>query len=63
MGDRQYLVSVLLSGAVFLLVLAGLVALPLWLGWPAALGLGVVAGALLAWFYFGPRPDLEPREK
>ena len=60
MGDRQYLASLVCSGAAFLSVLACLVALCLWLGWPGALGLAGAAGALLAWFYCGPRPDLGP---
>lgn len=58
MRDRQYVSSLALSIAVLVLVLIGLAALPLWLGWPGVAVLVTIVGGFLAWFYWGPRPDL-----
>ncbi len=61
MCDRQYFVSLILT-----LLAAGvaLAAAVYWLwafGW-TGMGIGlVVTGALLGWFYCGPRADLAPR--
>ena len=60
MRDRQYLSSLAISAAVLVLVLIGLAAVPLWLGWAGAAAVGTAAGGFLAWFYWGPRPDLRP---
>ena len=60
MRDRQYVSSLALSIAVLLLVLIGLVAFPLWLGWPGVAVLVAIVGGFLVWFYWGPRPDLRP---
>ncbi len=62
MWDRQYISSVAVSAAVLVLALAGLVSLPLWLGWGGAVALVILAGGFVAWFYGGARPDLPPRE-
>ncbi len=45
------------------LALAGIVALPLWLGWAGAVPLVVVGGGCVAYFYWGPRPDLRPNRR
>jgi hypothetical protein len=58
--DRQYLSSLALSAAVLVLVPIGLAAVPLWLGWAGVAAVGTAAGGFLAWFYWGPRPDLRP---
>jgi hypothetical protein len=48
------------SLAVAVLALVGIAAVPLWLGWPGVAALGAAVGGFLAWFYWGPRPDLRP---
>jgi hypothetical protein len=60
--DRQYVSSLALSIGVLVLVLVGLAAVPLWLGWAGVAILVMVAGGFLVWFYWGPRPDLQPRD-
>lgn len=60
MRDRQYVSSLVLSIAVLALVLVGFAAVPFWLGWPGAAVLVAIVGAVLVWFYWGPRPDLRP---
>ena len=60
MRDRQYLSSFAISAAVFVLVPIGLAAVPFWLGWAGVAAVGTAAGGFLAWFYWGPRPDLRP---
>ena len=61
MWDRQYLSSVMISAAVAITTISGIVSLLLWLGWLAVVGIPVMAGGFLAWFYWGPRPDLRLR--
>jgi membrane-associated phospholipid phosphatase len=58
--DRQFLSSLALFAAVFVAVLIGLAAVPLWLGWAGVAAVGAATGGFLAWFYWGPRPDLRP---
>jgi hypothetical protein len=58
--DRQYVSSLAVSIGMLALGLVGLAAVPLWLGWPGAAALALIAGGLLVWFYWGPRPDLRP---
>ena len=63
MRDRQYLASLALSVGVLVLVLVGLAALPLWLGWAGVTVVVAMAGGFLAWFYWGPRSDLSPWDR
>jgi hypothetical protein len=58
--DRQYAASLAGFTVSMLLALAGIVALPLWLGWAGAVPLVILCGGFLAYFYWGPRPDLRP---
>jgi len=58
--DRQYLSSLTLFVVVLALVLVGLAAVPVWLGCAGVTALVTIAGGFLAWFYWGPRPDLRP---
>jgi uncharacterized protein (DUF58 family) len=60
--DRQYVSSLALSIGILVLVLVGLAAVPLWLGWAGVAALVMIAGGFLVWFYWGPRPDLQPRD-
>ena len=62
MWDRQYLSSVMISAAVAITTISGIVSLLLWLGWLAVVGIPAMAGGFLAWFYWGPRPDLRLRD-
>jgi hypothetical protein len=62
MRDCQYVSSLAVTAAVLGLGLGGLVSVPLWLGWMGAIGLLTAVSALLAWFYWGPRPDLTPKD-
>lgn len=59
MRDRQYVSSLAVSAAVLALSLAVLVSLPLWLGWGGVVGLAMIVGGFLLWFYRGRRPDLQ----
>jgi hypothetical protein len=59
--DRQYFCSLVIFCVVGGVTIAGIVSLPYWLGWAGALGLLAIGGGFLAWFYWGPRPDLKPR--
>ncbi|MEI8190394.1 MAG: hypothetical protein WCI75_11830 [candidate division NC10 bacterium] len=61
MRDRQYLVSLAGFAGAAAVVFTGIVALMVWLGWAGLVGLLTVAGGILAWFYRGPRSDLQPR--
>lgn len=63
MRDRQYLASLALSAGVLVLVLVGLAAVPLWLGWAGVTVVATMTGGFLAWFYWGPRSDLRPRDR
>ncbi len=58
MYDRQYWSSLMLSVAGLVAVLAGLAAVPFWLGWAGAAALAAAAGGCLTWFYWGPRSDV-----
>ncbi|MBW6503310.1 hypothetical protein K0B90_03395 [bacterium] len=49
-----------LSAAVAAGALSGLVLFVLWTGWGGAAGILSAVGILLAWFYRGRRPDLDP---
>lgn len=60
MRDRQYLASLALSVGVLVLVLVGLAAVPLWLGWAGVMAVVAMAGGVLAWFYWGRRSDVRP---
>jgi len=60
--DRQYVSSLALFVVVLVLVLVGLAAVPLWLGWAGVAALVTIAGGFLVWFYRGPRPDLRLRD-
>ena len=51
----------MISAAVAVTTISGIVSLLLWLGWLAVLGIPAMAGGFLAWFYWGSRPDLRPR--
>jgi hypothetical protein len=59
--DRQYISSLGIFGVVAVVTLIGIESLLLWLGWAGGAGLLAIAGGFLAWFYWGPRPDLTPR--
>ena len=61
MRDRQYLVSLASFAGAAAVAFAGIVALMVWLGRAGLVGLLIIAGGILAWFYWGPRPDLQPR--
>ena len=61
MRDRQYLASLAGFAGVAAVLFAGIVVLMVWLGCAGLVGLLTVAGGILAWFYWGPRPDLDPR--
>ena len=63
MRDRQYCSSVVISAAAAIATLIGIVFLLLWLRWAGLIGLSMSAGGLLAWFYWGPRPDLKPKSR
>ncbi len=58
MRDRQYISSLTMTGMAIILVLAGLFAATMAAGWWMAMGFLAVAALFLAWFYWGPRPDL-----
>jgi hypothetical protein len=59
--DRQYFTSLAIFVAAAIATLAGMVSLLYWLGWAGLVGLVTIAGGFLAWFYWGPRPDLTRR--
>jgi len=59
--DRQYFTSLAISAAAAVATFTGLVSLLLWLGWAGLVGLLTIAGGFLAWFYWGPHPDLTRR--
>jgi hypothetical protein len=59
--DRQYFTSLAISVAAAIVILAGMVSLICWLGVAGLAGLATIAGGLLAWFFWGPRPDLTRR--
>ena len=61
MWDRQYFSSLAISAAAAVATFAGVMSLLLWLGWAGLAGLVAIAGGFLAWFYWGPRPDLTRR--
>ncbi len=61
MRDWQYIISLACFGVSVVLVLAGIVSMPLWLGWAGALPPAIICGGLVTYFYWGPRPDLRPK--
>ncbi len=63
MWDRQYCISIAVFAFAAIAILGGIVSLLFWLGWPGLMGLVVLTGTWLAWFYWGSRPDLNPRDR
>lgn len=61
MWDRQYFSSLAIFAAAVVATFSGIMSLLLWLGWLGLVGLLTVVGGWLAWFYWGPRPDLKPK--
>lgn len=57
MHDRQYLASLVIFTGAAAGTLTGIVLFLLWLDWRGAVALLTLVGVILAWFYWGPRPD------
>jgi hypothetical protein len=61
--DRIFLSSLMISIGVMVAALGGIVSLAFWTGRGVAMGLLVIIVGSLAWFYWGPRPDLPSTDR
>jgi len=61
MRDRLYCASLGMSALAAIVTVGGIVSFSWALGWAGAAGLLAAVGGFLGWFYWGPRPDLNPK--
>jgi hypothetical protein len=61
--DRQYVSSLMIFASAVVGTLAAIVFLLVWLGWGGLVVVLTFPVVFLAWFYWGPRPDLAPKGK